>query len=84
MTILRQHELYAKKGKCNFGTTQVEYLGHFISHGTVSMDASKVDAVLTWPAPASVKELQGFLGLSGYYRRFIRHYGVIAKPLMLC
>lgn len=81
LTILRYHELYAKKGKCNFWTTQVEYLGHIISKGTIFMDSFKVNGVLTWPALVSVKELRGFLGLSGYYRRFIRHYGVIAKPL---
>lgn len=47
LTILRQHELYAKKGKCSFGTTHVEYLGHIISKGFVSMDPSKVEGVLT-------------------------------------
>lgn len=47
------------------------------------MDLSKVDGVLNWPAPTSVKELRGFLGLSAYYRRFIQHYGVMARSLII-
>lgn len=59
----------------------VEYLGHIISRGLVSIEATKVEGVLNWLTPTSVKDLRGFLGLSGYSKRFIRHYGVLAKPL---
>lgn len=59
----------------------MEYLGHIIFQWTVSMDQAKVLSVLDWAPPRSVKELRGFLGLSGYYRRFIQGYGLIAKPL---
>lgn len=80
LNILRHHQLYAKQRKCSFGTSQVKYLGHIISQGSMSMDPSKVDGVLQWPTPVSVKELRGFLGLSGHYKRFIRQYGILAKP----
>ncbi|KAG8483504.1 hypothetical protein CXB51_022371 [Gossypium anomalum] len=73
--------LFAKKNKCCLGTTQIEYLGHVLGAGTVSMDQSKIECVSSWPVPKSIKELRSFLGLSGYYRRFIRHYGLLAKPL---
>lgn len=61
--------------------TKVEYLGHVISQGVVSMDRTKVDGVLDWSPLTSVNELRGFLGLSGYYKRFLRGYGLLVKPL---
>lgn len=79
--MLRSNQLYAKKSKCIFGATQVEYLGHVISQGVVSMDRTKVDGVLDWSPLTSVNELRGFLGLSGYYKRFLRGYGLLVKPL---
>ncbi|KAL4323351.1 hypothetical protein GQ457_11G000120 [Hibiscus cannabinus] len=60
----------------------IDYLGYVISEDKIAMDQSKVSCILDWPAPSSIKELRGFLGLSGYYRRFIRGYGIIAKPLI--
>lgn len=80
-TILRANHLYAKKNKCIINTIRIDYLGHVISKNGVEMDESKVEAVLTWPIPKTLKELRGFLGLTGYYRRFIKNYGVISKPL---
>ena len=61
---------------------RVEYLGHFISNDMVSTDPSKIEAVKNWPIPTIVKRFRGFLGLTRYYRRFIKNYSQIAWPLI--
>ncbi|KAL4297836.1 hypothetical protein GQ457_12G027660 [Hibiscus cannabinus] len=81
LRLLRKNQLYAKRSKCCFGATEVDYLGFVISEGSIKMDQSKVKYIEEWPPPTSVKELRGFLGLSGYYRRFVKGYGCIARPL---
>jgi hypothetical protein len=79
---LRDHQLHLKCSKCSFGARSVAYLRHVISAARVAMDATKVEAVSSWSVPRSARGLQGFLGLAGYYRKFIRDFGVITAPLM--
>ncbi|GAA0175667.1 hypothetical protein LIER_44002 [Lithospermum erythrorhizon] len=79
--LLRQHKLYAKPSKCTFGSPHIEYLGHIITVGGVSVDPSKITARVEWSTPKHLKSLRGFLGLTGYYRKFIKGYGTISRPL---
>jgi hypothetical protein len=81
LTALRDHQLRLKRSKCSFATASVHYLDHVISAAGVAMDSDKVAAITSWPQPQSVRGLRGFLGLAGYYRRFIKAYGAIAAPL---
>ena len=79
--ILSINQLFVKESKCQFGVTQVTYLGHIISEKGVSVDPEKIQAVVTWPKPTTARAVRGFLGLAGYYRKFISHFGGIATPL---
>ena len=81
MSILRQHQLFAKMSKCFFAQLQVEYLGHIISAEGVQADPEKIEGMKNWPRPTNIKQLRGFLGLTGYYRRFVKGYGAMARPL---
>jgi hypothetical protein len=78
---LREHRLYAKFCKCEFWMKQVAFLGHVISKGGISVDPSKVQDVLSWNAHTSVSDIQSFLGLARYYRRFIEGISMIGKPM---
>ena len=80
---LREQKFYGKLSKCYFAVTQVEYLGHIISSEGISVDQEKVKAISNWPRPKSKRDVQSFLGLVNYYRRFIKNCSGIAKPLTL-
>ncbi|XP_042051252.1 uncharacterized protein LOC121796474 [Salvia splendens] len=81
LSILHTHQFFVKLSKCTFCSSTVDYLGHLISDGKLRADPSKIEAMVDWPTPTTVKQLRGFLGLTGYYRRFIAHYAIIASPL---
>nr|ABW74571.1 pol polyprotein [Boechera divaricarpa] len=80
--VMRKHQLFAKKSKCAFGADKVEYLGHYIQAEGISTYSSKVKTMKDWPVPKTLKQLRGFLGLAGYYGRFVKGFGGIAKPLI--
>ena len=78
---LRDHHLYAKFSKCEFWLTEVRFLGHVVSASGVSVDPEKVEAVMSWERPKSVFKIRSFLGLAGYYRRFIEDFSRLATPM---
>jgi hypothetical protein len=79
--VLLANKMFIKFSKCAFAQAQIEYLGHVISHNGVAIDPDKTVAMVQWPVPSSFTEVRAFLGLTRYYRKFIRSYGIIAKPL---
>jgi len=81
LELLLKDQWKVKLSKCAFTQRQIAYLGHIISEAGVATDPSKVAAIVDWPPPANVKELRSFLGLAGYYRKFVRHFGILSKPL---
>jgi hypothetical protein len=78
---LREYQLYAKFSKCDFWLKEVSFLGHIITNGGIAVDPNKVRDVLNWSPPKNVPEIRSFLGLAGYYRRFIEGFSKIVKPL---
>lgn len=81
LQLLTADKWSVKMSKCKFAQQQIVYLGHVISSACIATDPAKVEVVSSWPQPQNVKELRSFLGLAGYYRKFVRHFAVIAKPL---
>ena len=81
LTKLREHRLYAKFSKCEFWLKELIFLGHVVSAQGVSIFPDKIQSILDWKSPASVKDVRSFLGLAGYYRRYIEGFSKIAKPM---
>lgn len=81
LEILHAKSLFAKRLKCHFAVHEIDYLGHLIFGEGVRADPSKLKSMLEWPVPRSVKSFWSFLGLSSYYRKFIKGYGSTVAPL---
>ena len=78
---LQKHKLYAKLSKCEFNKAELKFLGHVVGRNGISVDPEKVAVIQKWPVPKNVKELQAFLGLANYFRKFIEKYSTVAAPL---
>jgi hypothetical protein len=81
LQILREHQLYAKLSKFSFYQKQIHYLGHIISEWGITVDPEKIEAIRGWPTPINVSDFRSFMGLDGYYRRFIVGFYKIAHPI---
>lgn len=78
---LLQHQFFLKYSKCIFAQNSIAYLGHIVSEKGVGPDPEKIAAMLDWPPPRTIKHLRGFLGLTGFYKKFVRNYSSTAAPL---
>eukprot|EP00253_Pinus_taeda_P012064 PITA_12064 len=78
---LRKHQLYAKFSKCDFFKEEIQYLGHVISKDGIAVDPEKIKAVMDWPIPKDVADVRSFMGLAGYYRRFVEGFSKVAFPI---
>ncbi|GBG91416.1 hypothetical protein CBR_g52303 [Chara braunii] len=81
LSLLRQHKFKINGEKCEFGRTRILYLGHEISTEGLKPDDAKVASIRDWPRPQSVTEMRSFLGMTGYYRNFVKNYSIVATPL---
>jgi hypothetical protein len=82
LQLLKQDNWCVKKSKCSFGQQQISYLGHVINSEGVSSDPDKIQKVAKWPIPVNCKDVRSFLGLVGYYRKFVKHFGIVTRPLL--
>jgi hypothetical protein len=81
LQVLREHQLYAKLSKYSFYQRKIHYLGHIVSEEGIIMDPEKVEAIREWSSPRNVAEVRSFMGLAGYYKRFVIGFSKIAHPI---
>jgi len=81
LDVLKEHQLYDKLSKCEFWLEEVQFLGHVISAKCIAMDPTKIETMLKWERPKTVTEVRSFLGLVGYYRRFVEGFSKKVNPL---
>jgi hypothetical protein len=81
LQVLREHQMYAKLSKFSFYQNQIHYLGHIIIKDGIAMDPKKIETIIEWSAPRNVAKVKSFMGLDGYYIRFIVGFSRIAHPI---
>ena len=81
MQELREHQLFAKFSKCDFFKDKIQYLGHIVTKEGISVDPEKIRAIEDWSVPKDVTDVRSFMGITGYYRRFIKGFSKIANPI---
>ena len=81
LQVLREHQLYAKLSKCDFYRDRIQYLGHIISEEVIYVDPEKIEAIMNWPTPRNVTDVRSFMGLAGYYQRFIEGFSKVAHAI---
>ena len=81
LQLLREHQLYAKLSKCDFYRDRIQYLGHIILEEGISMDPKNIEAIMNWPTPRNMTDVRSFMGLAGYYWRFIEGFSKVAHAI---
>ena len=81
LELLRKEKLYGKFSKCEFWLEEISFLGHMVSKGGISVDPEKIKAITDWPIPRNVTEVRSFLGLAGYYRKYVENFSKVARPM---